>query len=208
MKPKQRIQWIYQSTDSRELAMRYDEWSKSYEDDLCHLNYTSPEIGVQQFARWVPTTARILDAGAGTGLVGENLSRIGYWRLVGIDNAPCMLDLARAKGVYTELSVQDLLGTLRFPSDTFDAVISIGVFNFCHVDARAFGELIRVTRPEGIILFSVLSRYRREDTFASALRDLEVAAKWRLLEISQPFSSRDKVDKEATAEILVYRVSK
>lgn len=43
--------------------------------------------------------APILDAGAGTGIVGEVLAILGYTRLAGIDLSDGMLAVARAKAV-------------------------------------------------------------------------------------------------------------
>src|SRR5262249_41969576 len=53
---------------------------------------------------------RILDLGCGTGLVGEAFKDLanGRGRLDGIDLAPRMIEVARARGIYSELILGDL----------------------------------------------------------------------------------------------------
>ena len=84
--------------------------------------------------------AKVLDAGAGTGLVGERLCEAGYRDLVGIDLSPGMLAVARGKDVYRELRQTNLGESLAFPDDAFDAVISVGVFTTGHAPAHAFDD--------------------------------------------------------------------
>ncbi|MCH7907152.1 MAG: class I SAM-dependent methyltransferase, partial [Chloroflexi bacterium] len=72
--------------------------------------------------KWVPSGARILDAGAGTGLVGELLARAGYGDLNGVDISTEMIARARLKGVYRDLRRMELGKTLDFDSNSFDAV--------------------------------------------------------------------------------------
>jgi len=50
----------------------------------------------------VPKNGRVLDAGAGTGLVGKFLSENGYSNLVAMDLSMGMLEQARKQNVYQE----------------------------------------------------------------------------------------------------------
>ena len=86
MDGSQRVQWIYSSQDNKELAERYDQWAKDYDADLDEeFGWLGPQRAVEFFVRYVPKEARILDAGAGTGLVGELLAKQGYNDLVAMD---------------------------------------------------------------------------------------------------------------------------
>ena len=81
-----RVQWVYSSRDNQELAERYDQWSKDYETDLSQdFVYLAPQRTAEVFANHVPKDARILDAGAGTGLVGVHLADMGYSQMVAMD---------------------------------------------------------------------------------------------------------------------------
>jgi predicted TPR repeat methyltransferase len=72
------IQWIYSSRGNEELAERYDQWAKAYDADLEHdYAWQGPVFSTDLFAKHVPKDARILDAGAGTGLVGVVLTQKG-----------------------------------------------------------------------------------------------------------------------------------
>ena len=66
-------------------------------------NYLAPERAAHVFASHVPRHARVLDAGAGTGLVGEALSELGYNQLFAMDLSQGMLEEARKKDIYLEL---------------------------------------------------------------------------------------------------------
>ncbi|MEM9487649.1 MAG: class I SAM-dependent methyltransferase [Myxococcota bacterium] len=207
MTPEERIRWIYAAKDPEELARRYDAWAQEYDQHLeVDLNYIAPAIGVERLARRVPTGARILDAGAGTGLVGQRLHEVGYRDIVALDYAAGMLEKARAKGVYTELSQQSLADPLTFDTSSFDAVISIGVFTYGHAPATAFDELIRITRAGGIILFSVLTEFYKNSGFRDHLDQLEKAGKWTLLDAGEPFPSRNNIDSDASGQSFTYEV--
>lgn len=55
-------------------------------------------------------TAKILDVGCGTGLVGEHLFRFGFKSLDGLEPAKQMISIAQTKNIYRHIyteSVQD-----------------------------------------------------------------------------------------------------
>ena len=73
-------------------------------------------------ARHLPRgAAPLLDAGAGTGLIGEWLGIMGYPDVEALDISEGMLAVARAKGVYRALHVGVLGGALPFPKGTSPA---------------------------------------------------------------------------------------
>jgi SAM-dependent methyltransferase len=95
-------------------------------------------------------TARILDAGCGTGGNAALLERHG--RLVGVDLSELALDLAarRARRQFVRASVT----ALPFRAETFDLVTSFEVLYHRAVgdDVAALCELRRVLRPGGHLL--------------------------------------------------------
>ena len=90
------MQWVYAAKNNRELEERHDEWAGEYDRDLRQeFDWIAPRVTVALFDKYVGRDASILDAGVGTGLVGECLSDAGYRDLHGIDLSVGMLDVGR-----------------------------------------------------------------------------------------------------------------
>ena len=203
---RDRVQWVYAAKSNRELEERYDEWAGEYDRDLREeFEWIAPRATVALFSRYVAHGAKILDAGVGTGLVGECLVDAGYDDLHGIDLSVGMLDVAREKGIYRELRQMTLGEPLDFADDTFDAVISVGVFTTGHAPAHAFDELIRITRRGGFIFFSLKTELH-EAGFGRYLDGLETAGKWSLVERSERYRPMPKGEPEVEHQVWVYRV--
>jgi predicted TPR repeat methyltransferase len=151
-----RVQWIYTSRDNEELRDRYDQWAKEYDEDLeKNHDYQAPKVTAGYFTRYVPMGARILDVGTGTGLMGEVLANLGYDNQIAMDLSQGMLDIAQQKNVYQELHQMVLGETLDFPTDSFDAAVSTGVFTQAHAPASSFEEIVRIVKPAGYIIFTL-----------------------------------------------------
>ena len=180
---KNPIEWIYSTKDNEELLKRYDEWAASYDDDLTtQEEHRAPAVAAEVLYRLVPKNAKLLDAGAGTGLLGEVLAAAGYGDAVAIDLSQGMLDVAEAKGVYRELHRMVLGEHLDFPANAFDAVAATGVFTAAHAPASSFQELVRVARPGGHIVFTLSEQAYEESGFKEALELLESQGNWALVE--------------------------
>ena len=68
---------------------------------MARFGYRHPTIGLALLARHLPKgAAPILDAGAGTGLIGEWLAIMGYPVVEALDISAGMPAVARAKNVY------------------------------------------------------------------------------------------------------------
>ena len=146
-----RVQWVYGSTSNQELEERYDQWATEYDKDLDEVfAWNAPQNGANVLARLVPADAAVLDAGAGTGLVGKCLADVGFSNMAAMDLSQGMLDEARAKNVYSSFHQMTLGETLGFETGQFDAVVSVGVFTLGHAPIHSFDELVRVTKPGGL----------------------------------------------------------
>ena len=206
--PEERVQWVYSSTTNAELAERYDEWARDYDDDLTNtFVWLSPRLGAEALAERAKPDALILDAGAGTGLVGVELRRLGYRRIHALDLSEGMLREARAKGCYTDFHRMALGERLDFDSDTFDAIISIGVFTIGHAPARSFVEMCRVTKPGGYVVFSLRPDTRVEMGFEERQGELSQRGAWSLVSVSEPFHALPKGEPDVLHQIWVYRVN-
>ena len=143
-----RLHAVYESRSTDETIDQYDQWAETYDADLLHADYRLPTVGACMVARHVRANeAEILEAGVGTGQVGEWLAILRFHNLTGFDLSENMLERARDKNVYKRLHRLDMLRTLQFRDKAFDAAIAIGIFALGHVPPNALDELIRVTSP-------------------------------------------------------------
>ena len=180
------LEWIDGAQSREEFQKRYDEWASTYDKDLEESwDYRLPAFIGDLFMEYVKNRdARILDAGAGTGLSGEYLYQNGYKNLFGMDISKRMLDEAERKSIYQRLDQMVLGETLDFPDSYFDAVLSVGTIG--HAPPESVDELIRITRPSGFIAFSLRAAFYNEPRFYGKLGSLEEAGKWRLTEKTDP----------------------
>jgi len=89
---KNRIKRIHSSRNNQELEERYNQWAKDYDTDLKQeFEWQGPQRTAEIFVKHVPKGARILDAGAGTGLVGRALFALDYRNLIAMDLSRGML---------------------------------------------------------------------------------------------------------------------
>lgn len=139
---------VYDAKAPEEVAAVYDAWAATYDAEMAAAGYRHPSIGLALLARHAPRgTGPVLDAGCGTGLLGEWLGILGFSPVEGLDLSAGMLAVARAKGSYAQLHQIALGSALPFADAAFGAVIATGVFTTGHVGAEALPELIRILRP-------------------------------------------------------------
>ena len=202
------VRRVYAARDADELLHRYKEWAEDYDRDLERdFGYLLPEAAADAVRRFVPQDAKVLDAGAGTGLVGDALQRLGYRHVDALDFSPAMLALAARKGVYGELFEMRLGEPLGFRDGRYDAAVAVGVLTLGHAPAAALDELARVVRPEGHVVFSLRDDVHAEHGFKEKQAALETAGKWRLVEAGTPFEGLPKGEPGVYFRIWVYRVA-
>ena len=205
-----RVQWIYSSRNNDELAERYDWWAKEYDQDLEDtFAWVGPRRAAEVLAEQTPAPAasKVLDAGAGTGLVGVELQRLGFNDICAMDLSEGMLEEARAKGCYNDFRQMTLGEALDFPSDTYDAVISVGVFTPGHAPPHAFDELCRVTKPGGLVTFSLRPDAHVELGFKEQQDKMAADGVWSLVSVTEPFPALPKGEPDVMHQVWVYRVS-
>ncbi len=192
---------------SQEIVEIYDNWAEDYERRILSYGYSTPAVAAGFLGRYVePEDGTVLDAGAGTGMMGEILIPLGYKDLVGIDISPNMLELARKKGVYKDLRQMELGGKLDLPTDAFSAVVSTGVFAAGHAPPESFEELIRTTKAGGHVIFSVRTDVYVDGGFKAKQEALEKEERWQLVEMTDPFSHLRYEDPELKVRVFAYRV--
>lgn len=206
---EQRLRRVYGARSNHELRALYDDWAGQYDQDLQAFGYSYPPVIAGLVARYVrEREAPILDAGAGTGIVGEVLALLGYTGLTGIDLSDGMLAVARLKAVYVELRNQTLGERLDFADDVFAAAVSAGVLTTGHAPPSCLDELIRITRPGGHLIFTLSLPVYEEGGFRPKLEALSAAGRWRAVETTPTWCALPRAQAEAAvmARAHVYEV--
>lgn len=137
----------------------YDEWAKDYDRDLADASqdYVAPGVAADTVAHVAGTDVTVLDAGCGTGLAGVALHERGVAVIDGVDVSPGMLEQARATGAYRSLEPVDLTRPIPVAADVYDVVVCVGTLTHGHVGPEALAEFVRVTRPGGHVVATVLA---------------------------------------------------
>jgi SAM-dependent methyltransferase len=125
---------------------------------------------------------RVLDLGAGNGMVGEELKHEGVSRLVGVDIIPDAEEAAYRDrpGLYDDYHTADVtdLDPARrrdIQSWNLDTLVCVAALGFGDIPARAFVEGVNLIAPQGWVAFNIKETFfsRRDETgFSRALREL------------------------------------
>ncbi len=207
MEQWKKVLWVYAATDTQDLAERYDQWAGDYEEDLTEgLGYNSPDKAAELLAKYLPLDAKVLDAGAGTGLVGMSLANLGYQNLVAMDLSGKMLLEAMKKGVYQECHQMTMGKPLDFPTDSFDGVVSVGVLTIGHAPASSLDELVRVTKPGGYIVYTLRPEVYSENGFREQQAQLQSAGLWRFVKVTAPFHPMTRGEPYVYHQVWAYQV--
>ncbi|NET58682.1 MAG: methyltransferase domain-containing protein [Symploca sp. SIO2E6] len=174
-KVSDRLSWIYETKDTQQLEDKYDAWSRIYDTELDQPYRISPIRSAHALAKVLPNKdARILDAGAGTGMVGEALAELAYTNLTAIDLSEQMLEVAREKQVYQTLYQDNLEAPVNCSTpSSFDAIMSVGVFTFGHAQPKALHNLDTLLVSGGYFVLTVRMDYHdNNQTLQEVLENL------------------------------------
>ena len=206
-KNEDRVQWVYSSKNNSELSQRYDEWAKDYDKDLSEVfGWIAPKTASAYLAKYVHPDSIVLDAGAGTGLVGLALAEQGFQNLTAMDLSEGMLEEARDKNVYGKLDQMVLGEPLSYATDSFDAVISVGVMTLGHAGPDSFSELLRITKPQGYIVFTIRTDVYLKNGFKEKQEEMESKKLWEVVDVSEEFHPLPTGEPEVLHQVWVYRV--
>jgi SAM-dependent methyltransferase len=173
---ERKIETVFNAKSREELATTYDHWAATYDADMQSIGYVHPAIIVGLVSRYVPDLkSAVLDAGVGTGTIGQLLAILGYSNLRGLDMSDGMLARAALRNIYVELRNEILGEALDIETASLDCILSTGTFTTGHAPASAFDELVRVTKHGGYLIFTVGTKVWSEAGFEDKLAALENA---------------------------------
>ena len=200
------LERLYGARDLDELRGEYERIASAYEDELVdRMGYRSPQAVAAVVRRLLSSDARILDVGAGTGLLGVALADAGFSRLDGLDLSPAMLAEAARKHVYAELREGRLGERLDYETGAYDGVAASGVLTVGHAPASCLDELVRITRPGGHVVFTLRSD-RIPPGYEDKMNELEQAQRWSLVERGDEFQAMPDGEPEVLVRVWAYRV--
>ena len=186
---------IYKLTSKKEVLDYYTKWAANnqFNKDMIIWNYTAPVNAANLLNKYIINkNINILDAGCGSGLVGEKLKKLGYTNIIGVDFSQDMLDLVK-KEIYQHLELIDLNKNLKYQDNYFDAITCVGTFTYGHVKANALEEFIRITKQNGLICFTINEGIYEEYEFDKKIKELSDKKNWNMKEFfkSDYIASKD-----------------
>ncbi|UKJ75831.1 tetratricopeptide repeat protein [Azospirillum brasilense] len=128
----------------------FDRYADRFDQDLVgKLGYSAPALLRGAVDRLGPASGlRVLDLGCGTGLAGVAFRPLAG-HLAGVDLAPRMVEKARARALYDELAVGDVVGALAPVPESWDLLVAADVLVYLGNLTALFDGAAKALRPEG-----------------------------------------------------------
>lgn len=179
---------VYDAKSPEESRAIYNNWSSSYDADNLSNGFRLPSLGAGLLARHMGSVdGPVLDAGCGTGLVGESLRILGFGPITGCDLSPEMMAVAERTGAYTRFVEADLGRHLPFDDNTFAGFICLGSFGPGHAPPESLIHLVQVTRPGGFGVFNLIEETYVDQGFPPVMDKLTASGAWEIVYTTPPF---------------------
>ncbi len=131
-----------------------DSFASNYDKAITKNNWKGPEILFDMLENRLQPCSKVLDLGIGTGESSILFQKAGH-KIYGIDGSEKMLEQCKSKNIVEELHTIDLeTEDLPFPENSFQAIISNGVFHLINPLELIFSEARRVLSPNGYFVFT------------------------------------------------------
>lgn len=196
----------------------FDSYAPHYEEHLLkQLNYKFPiqlkSLLESLFHNKDAHSLKILDLGAGSGLLGEHLKPLAS-RLDGIDISPNMLELAKQKAIYTNLYEGEIVNWLTESSNEYDLIIAGDVVPYFGDLQPLISAISMSLAPEGNLILSIekndeapftLQTSGRFSHLPGYLEEQAVANNLKLIE-QQPIQLRDQHDSHISGALMVFQL--
>lgn len=197
---------VYTAKSPEELEKAYDEWAERYDEDVFQRGYMLPAITAGFVGRHIKAGSKIVDAGAGTGIMGRVLEAMEYGGLTGFDLSNGMLKIAKDLGTYKQLDRQILGEPLKYDDNSFDACVSVGTFTEGHAPASGFEEIARIVKPGGHFIVTIRADVYENDGYQAKEQEMAAAGTMKLVDQSTKFRLFTEVDPHIVHCVFVYQI--
>ncbi|XP_077989509.1 methyltransferase-like protein 27 [Glandiceps talaboti] len=143
--------------DPQKMEEAFDNWSKNYDEEVKGMNYNGPKHVAESLLKLFPNKdGTILDLGCCTGLVGEELYKVGYRNIDGVDISEECIKIAKEKKVYRKIYREELSPDkeMSFQTGSYDVVVLVGAGMF--LDIKGLKEWLRVTKSDGYTVLATM----------------------------------------------------
>ncbi|WP_423918023.1 class I SAM-dependent DNA methyltransferase [Candidatus Poriferisodalis sp.] len=193
----------------------YASWAATYESEfIVESRYVYHQQVAEVFCAGMAAFDRpVLDAGCGTGIVGDELARLGVTVIDGIDISTEMLAKAGTKThdsrpTYRQLVEADLTGRIDLADESYDGIVSAGTFTHGHLGPDTISELLRVARTGAHCALGINSAHFDESGFGDWLEQCRADGHITELhyELRPIYGGADEADPNQWARIAVFAV--
>ena len=128
------------------------------------------------------TELRVLDLGAGNGMMGEELKKHGVSRLVGVDIIPEAFEatVRDRPGLYDAYYVEDFTSLTEEKKEDIaswqcDCMVTVAALGFGDIPTKAFVEAFNIIKTEGWVAFNIKESFfdnSDKTGFSTMIREL------------------------------------
>lgn len=165
---------------SSDTKSHYDKWASTYDRDMNETyGYIGPTVISNALSRdQIARTSSILDAGCGTGLIGDELKKRGFLTIYGADISDGMRVEAEKKTIYRRVIAADFSKPTHILDGVYDIIVAADTFGPGQFTPQSLTELIRLVRRSGPIYALIEGQYFESAQFAATINNLEQSGSW------------------------------
>tara|TARA_B100001173_G_scaffold279921_1_gene263017 strand:+ start:357 stop:980 length:624 start_codon:yes stop_codon:yes gene_type:complete len=159
MKRKVTLENAYDLKSPTDNIKLYSVWAETYDMDFINEMQYQLHFSVADEFILNGGEGLVLDVGAGTGALAQALLQKGKFSIEATDISEEMLEIAKSKNIYKRSFLSDLTKEVPVDNSFYDGVVSSGTFTHGHVGPSSIRELVRVTKPGGLITISINEKH-------------------------------------------------
>ncbi|MFV1531307.1 MULTISPECIES: class I SAM-dependent DNA methyltransferase [unclassified Phaeobacter] len=160
----------------------YDQWAASYDAEIAENGYATPGRIALALAKFQSDMSEpVLDFGCGTGLSGLALRLQGFDTVDGMEPSARMLEQARAKDAYRQLTQIDAADRQPIPKGAYRLITGCGVLGTGAAPPAVFDSILHALPRGGLFAFSYNDHALEDPAYTGKLNEWLDCSAARLL---------------------------